>query len=78
MGGSCSQSSSGVNPFGIILIIVSITAAILLQSSYVFFFITSFQSLGLISLVEGDFTSSFDFILDSLQYFMVFSIMKRN
>lgn len=52
IGGYCVDSAySKANPLGAILIILSILAAILLKSQYIFYFMLSMQTLGLVGLI---------------------------
>jgi hypothetical protein len=79
IGGLCgSPAYSRANPLGVILIIVAIAAGVLLKSQYVFYFILSLQTLGLVSLVEAAFPSSLNTLLGAFDYFMLFSIMQQN
>ena len=72
--GICSTPiSSGANPIGILIILIAIFSGMFLRSQHIFYFILSLQILGLLSFVQVAFSSPLTLILDSFQYFMVFS-----
>jgi hypothetical protein len=67
-----------VNGLGLVIILLSIATGLFLRSQHIFYFIMSFQVLGLASLMEVAFPSSLTTLLDSFQYLMIFSKMQQN
>lgn len=79
IGGFCGSSAySRANPLGVVLIFLSVLAGLFLKSQYIFYFILSMQTIGLIGLVETAFPSGLSLFLGSFDYFMLFSIMGQN
>jgi hypothetical protein len=79
IGGFCgSPAYSRGNPLGVIIIIIAIIAGSFLKSQYVFNFILSLQTIGLVGLIEVSFPFSLSLLLGSFDYFMLFSIMQQN
>lgn len=77
--GLCSTPAyTTINGFGVFLLITSIGAGLLLRSQHIFYFILTFQTLGLLSLVEVAYTGPLNTILNGFQYFMIFSHMGSN
>lgn len=75
--GLCSAPAySSANGLGLFLLLAGIAAGLFLKSQHIFYFLLSFQVLGLLSLVEVAYPSPLLTILDGLQYFMVFSKMQ--
>ncbi len=78
-GGYCGSGAySRANPLGIIVILIAIVAGTFLKSQYVFSFMLSLQTIGLIGLVEAAFPYGLSILLGSCDYFMLFSIMGQN
>lgn len=75
--GLCSSPNyTGANPLGILIVLIAVFAGMFLRSQHIFYFILSFQVLGLLSFVEVAYTYPLTLILDSLQYFMVLSFLQ--
>lgn len=69
---------STVNGLGVFLLLTCIGAGLFLRSQHIFYFILTFQTLGLLSLIEVAYSSSLNTILSAFQYFMIFSQMQSN
>lgn len=77
--GMCTTPAySSANPLGVLILLFAIVSAIFLKSQHIFYFIFSFQIFGLLSLIEVAYSYPLTVILDSFQYFMIFSIMQRS
>lgn len=66
-----------VNPLGVFIIIFTIVVSTFLKSQYVFYFIFALQSIGLLSLIEVAYPYSLTTLLQSFQYLMLFSTIKK-
>lgn len=64
---------TSINGFGIFLLLGCIGLGLFLRSQHIFYFIFSFQVLGLLSLMEIALPVSLTTILSAFQYFMIFS-----
>lgn len=69
---------SSVNGLGVFLLLTCIAAGLFLRSQHIFYFILTFQTLGLLSLIEVAYTASLNTILSGFQYLMIFSQMQNN
>lgn len=64
VGGICGSTAySRGNPLGAILVIIAILSGVFLKSQYVFYFILSMQTLGLVGLVETAFSAGLSTLL---------------
>ena len=79
VGGICGSAAySRGNPLGAILLIIAVLAGVFLKSQYVFYFVLSMQTLGLVGLVETAFSAGLSTLLGAFEYFMLFSVMGQN
>jgi hypothetical protein len=69
---------TSINGFGVFLLIGCIGLGLFLRSQHVFYFILSFQVLGLLSLIEIAYPFSLNTIFTAFQYFMIFSQLQSN
>ena len=69
---------TGVNAFGVIMLIVCVALAIITRTKQALYLISTLQSLALISFMEIGWLHPANYFLQSMQYLMVFNLFARD
>lgn len=74
--GTCLNTFNfGVNSLGVLIFIVMVTACLIIRTKESFYLLLTLQTYGLYSLVEIAWVNPIHYVLQALQYFMIFNTM---
>ena len=72
------KTPEGVNEFGVIVFLICVGLAIVTRTKQALYLVSTLQSLALISFVEVAWINPASYLLQSMQYLMIFNLMARD
>lgn len=76
--GTCLDTiSNGTNILGVLLFIFVVTACLVIRTKESFYLLLTLQTYGLYNLVEIAWVNPINYVLQGLQYFMIFNFMNQ-
>lgn len=77
--GTCIDSlAKGANALGVLLFLIVVGVCLLLRTKESFYLLVTLQTYGLYNLVEIAWVNPIGYVLQALQYFMIFNTMGSN
>jgi len=76
--GTCLNTfSTGVNALGILLFLIVIIVCLVIRTKESFYLLLTLQTYGLYNLIEIAWVNPINYVLQALQYFMIFNFMNQ-